>query len=302
LHTFEGQTYDGKMHNGLFWQYEEWQNRCSISHDDRLVVTVANKNALNIWEVSSGTLVHTLRGHTDKTCSCYFSKDDSFILSTSVDATVRIWNTRTATLVKTLTDSEGHRVESCCITNDGKTIVACYMDQYLKVWDVESGNCRRTLVSDLSSESLKKCWLSNSERFIIASCKGDRDNTLAVWRLDTGEEQLTSFDGFKSTVTDCAFSSDDKFFVASSLDGSIIVFDFITGRTLKRSSAHGCHVYKCYLSSDDRFIVSCGERGCVLIHDIQDIRELTYDSEGYQKLLESNKKRYGIFGLDSPAL
>jgi len=56
-----------------------------------------------LWDVETGKLIRTFRGHTDVIYSVAFSSDGKLALSGSWDATVRLWNVDTGETVRLFT-------------------------------------------------------------------------------------------------------------------------------------------------------------------------------------------------------
>jgi WD40 repeat protein len=57
---------------------------------------------VKIWDVSSGTCVHTLKGHSSYVTSVAFSHDSTWLASASSDMTVKIWDVSSGTCIHTL--------------------------------------------------------------------------------------------------------------------------------------------------------------------------------------------------------
>ena len=80
-------------------------------------------------------------------------------------------------------------VSSCNFSPCGQFIVSGSWDNTVKIWDVLSGNCIKTLkghTNDLSS-----CNFSSCGTLIVS---GSRDETIRVWK-GFDEEKLVKFAG-----------------------------------------------------------------------------------------------------------
>ena len=64
----------------------------SISPDGTMVAAGSLDSIIRIWEVSSGTLLHSLRGHRDSVYSVAFTPDGKGIVSGSLDKSLKFWD------------------------------------------------------------------------------------------------------------------------------------------------------------------------------------------------------------------
>jgi len=64
----------------------------AISRDGRYVAGGSFDTVVRIWEVSSGVLVKTLRGHGDGVSSVAFTPDGNRLVSGSLDKTLKYWD------------------------------------------------------------------------------------------------------------------------------------------------------------------------------------------------------------------
>ena len=91
-----------------------------------------------VWELATGKLLHTLRGHTNNVQSVIVSPDSNYVISGSLDKTIKIWNLAKGELFQTL---EGHKqmIFSVALSSDSQYIISGSMDKTLKVWKSEFG-------------------------------------------------------------------------------------------------------------------------------------------------------------------
>jgi hypothetical protein len=66
-----------------------------------LLATTASDHLVRIWNVETGAIDHTLKGHTDKVWSVAWSRDGRRLASAAEDQSVRIWDAPTGKSVAT---------------------------------------------------------------------------------------------------------------------------------------------------------------------------------------------------------
>ena len=72
-------------------------------------------------------------------------------------------------------------MNAVALAADGRTIVSGSTDNTIKVWDLKSGDCLRTLGGH--SSSVYAVALAVDGRTIVS---GSTDNTIKVWDLNVG--------------------------------------------------------------------------------------------------------------------
>ncbi|GFO33400.1 F-box/WD repeat-containing protein 7 [Plakobranchus ocellatus] len=114
---------------------------CVTCDDDRLASGSSDKT-IKVWDIHTGHLQHTLRGHTKGIwCLQFFTK--LLLVSGSFDSTIRVWNLRTGTTTRTLL---GHTGQIWCLKRHGPYIVSGSQDKTAKVWDIGRSLLVHTLV------------------------------------------------------------------------------------------------------------------------------------------------------------
>jgi WD40 repeat protein len=95
----------------------------------------------------TGSLQHTLTGHTGAICWAAYSSQGNQIATASSDTTLRLWDVSTGDCLRTL---HGHNNSVSCVAYSpkGQQIASCGEDSTIRLWDVETGECSRIIIHD----------------------------------------------------------------------------------------------------------------------------------------------------------
>lgn len=164
---------------------------CAFSPDGRRIVSGGPDNTVTIWDVTTGSKVHTLRGHTMPVSAAAFSPDGSRIVSASYDRTVRMWDTKTGQEMLTIS---GHTTEVCAVAwnPDGDRIVTGSIgfgkdqDCSLRIWDAVTGAEVLTLrPKNLMRQVFSVAWSPDGCRIVA----GGNGGTACVWNCRSSSEE-----------------------------------------------------------------------------------------------------------------
>jgi WD40 repeat protein len=120
-----------------------------MSHDGTRAVSCSIDKTLNVWDLTTGTLIRTLEGHADVVMAVVMSHDGTRAVSVSGsrDKTLKVWDLTTGTLIRTL---EGHADGNWAVamSPDGTRAVPGSGDKTLKVWDLTTDDVIATFAAD----------------------------------------------------------------------------------------------------------------------------------------------------------
>ncbi|XP_072496642.1 autophagy-related protein 16-1 isoform X3 [Notamacropus eugenii] len=245
-------------------------NAVQFSPGSRLLATGGMDRRVRLWEVfgdkceAKGSLSGSNAGIT----SIEFDSAGSYLLAASNDFASRIWTVDDNRLRHTLTGHSG-KVLSAKFLLDNARIVSGSHDRTLKLWDLRSKVCIKTVFAGSSCNDIvctEQCVMSghfdkkirfwdirsesivrelellgkitaldlNPERTDLLSCS--RDDLLKIIDLRVNAvKQTFSAPGFKcgSDWTRVVFSPDGSYIAAGSAEGSLYIWSVLTGKVDK---------------------------------------------------------------------
>jgi WD40 repeat protein len=212
---------------------------CGALSPDQRWLALGWGTEVYLWDVHSGTLLHTLRGHKDLITSLAFAPDGDLLASGSEDTTVWLWKVTDGAPVHTLVTERfeqvedesgpyklavsGARVNSLAFTPDGKILTGGSQDAKVWLWQTADGEILHILNGHESSVTTVAFGATGE---ILAS--GSDDKTVRVWRVTDGEA-IRTLVGHEETVTSVAFSSDGRALVSGSYDRTVRLWQLSDG-------------------------------------------------------------------------
>ncbi|KAL3900819.1 MAG: hypothetical protein SGCHY_001071 [Lobulomycetales sp.] len=186
------------------------------SRDGALIATGSQDKRLNLFDARTGSLERSLSGSMQGIMSIQFNQANDQILGTSSDNSIKIWNLNTARLAHSLTGHIG-KVFTACFANS--QVISGSHDRTIKVWDVARGyySANRQVLTTSRDNSLK-----------LVDCRMYR-----VVQTFTAPQFKTGLNWTKS-----CYSPDAVHVASGSADGSLFVWNVVTGALEKIIQAH----------------------------------------------------------------
>lgn len=205
-----------------------------FSEDGTQLVSVSSDGSLHLWNVDTGRyqLSFSLGEYTDWMSTIAFSPDSKYLVSNNeFKERVRVWSVETFTQHTILTTPE--QVLGLTFSPDMKKLAGRHFDMTIRVWDAET----KEHLSTLQGARRPDYWplIFSPDGKILASrgitkLFGD-GNEIQLWETDTGDELFTLKEHTHG-VSEYTFSPDSKVFVSGGEDGTIVLWDVETGKSL----------------------------------------------------------------------
>lgn len=260
----------------------------------RLLATASLDGTVALLSPSSLAVIATLRGHTDGVSDLSWSTDSFYLCSASDDRTLRIWDFRPIlsgpnpggqpadpNADRCIRVLKGHANFVFSANFNPQTsyqVASGGFDCTVRIWDVKSGRCVRAI--DAHSEPVTSVHFIRDGSIIVS---GSHDGSCKIWDAGTGSCLKTVIDDKKPAVSFSMFSPNGKFILVATLDDSLKLCNFATGKFLKVYSGHVNRVYciqSAFSVTNGKYIVSGSEDNCVYIWDLQG-RNILQKLEGH---------------------
>jgi len=148
----------------------------SISAHGDTLVSGSYDHSVKVWRISTGEILHTLRGHSQKVYSVVLDHRRNRCISGSMDNMVKVWSLETGQAIFNL---EGHTQLVGLLDLSHDRLVSAAADATLRIWDPETGQCKNTLTAHTGAIT---CFQHDGRKIISGS-----DRTLKMWNVKTGE-------------------------------------------------------------------------------------------------------------------
>ena len=115
-----------------------------LSDDGERVVNPSSSEA-KIWDVRTGKLLATLKGHTQTVGRASFSRDGARVLTTSADKTAKLWDAQSGKLLLSFEDTGPVLEATFSSDSAGERVVTMGYDNTVRLWDTQTGKLLATL-------------------------------------------------------------------------------------------------------------------------------------------------------------
>lgn len=237
----------------------------AFTSDGKLLAATCADNTLRIWNVESGSEIHSVAGACGPVSFC---PSTTMVTCATPDNRIKIIDADSGVEVKTI---GGNQDKICAISfaSSGKTVVAGSADQRVKIWDIETGKDLRTIAWHIRPISALRH--SPDGRQIVTS---SWDGTIKFWDVNSSTE-VRSISGHKEEISGFCFSPDGKY--VASIEACVAscgvnshalkIWDASDGKMLKHLWVSKQGLTSVSFSSEGRYLAVASRDGTIKIYD-----------------------------------
>jgi WD40 repeat protein len=236
----------------------------ACSPDGRLAAYAGSSQRdgkIQLRDITAGTVLQDLVGHSKDIISLKFSADGHRLLSSSYDGKIKTWDVATG---KELISIDATYNSSVVFTPDAQAIITydSFQNKPMRLWNARTG--KEILSFDASSIGVSAIAVSADGRSVLTGLANGR---LCFFSTASGKELRRfgdSLDGFRS-----GFYSPDGHFLSAVSGMNLVTWNAATGRKIRdQAGSTDQTVYSLNFSPDRRLALVGCEDGTLSLLDV----------------------------------
>lgn len=201
----------------------------SISPNGNTFLTASGRT-LHLWDTAGQRIIRRFTGHLERLNAVTFGAQDSIAASASYDRTIRLWDLRSGRFPLMVLDQARDSVTSIHLHRH--MILAGSVDGHVRSYDIRKGSLT---VDNIQHPVTSVRFTDDCQAYIAASL----DSSIRLFDSSSGMA-LNTYTGhlnLNSAIRATLFA-DDAFISAGSEDGSLFIWDLLSGKAVKQLAGH----------------------------------------------------------------
>jgi WD40 repeat protein len=273
---------------------QDWVQSLTFSPDGKTIASAGWDRTVRLWEAATGKEMRRIEGHAGPVNEVAFSPDGKTLASAAEDQTVRLWDTATG---KEAARLGGHKTgpTHVAFSPDGKRLATVDQAAAVRIWDCATHKELRRLhgrQSRMNAVAFSPDGKTLAAAGWVWAEKVEQwGDAILLWDVSTGKElrrfhrlpgqgkpkkddrmnvQVAPINlniGARSVLA-IAFTPDGRSLISAEFDGTVVVWEVLTGLPRREFLGHQAYVHGLALSPDGRIAASASSDLTALVWDV----------------------------------
>lgn len=237
----------------------------SFSADGQWLATASGDDTARVWKLPGGEFYRELRGHAERVLGVRLSADGRRVFTASNDGRVIVWDAASSQPQAELRHED--RITTLELSPDERLLLTTSADHTAVLWNTRTWQRLTTLRGH--TDAVNRSQFDASGHLVITA---GQDNTVRVWTANAGQSlqvlaempsTAPGCDGSCNPVWSAIFSPDGSHVATANANGTVGLWNALSGVRLARLAGHEGAVYQAVFSPDGQQILSAGQDGSV---------------------------------------
>eukprot|EP01125_Pyxidicula_operculata_P019184 TRINITY_DN693_c0_g1_i1.p1 TRINITY_DN693_c0_g1~~TRINITY_DN693_c0_g1_i1.p1 ORF type:complete len:2289 (+),score=635.01 TRINITY_DN693_c0_g1_i1:128-6994(+) len=250
---------------------EFYLTSCSYdpTNDQRLASGCSDCSVI-VWDLTDGTRVLTMEGHSRAPACVAYSADGTMIASCSEDGYTIIWDANTGAKLQEFKSPRPVNSVAWSPIEGDQRLVSGGDESVVSIINASTGQLELPFFTGHSAAV--RCVCFDHKGKLVASAS--RDNTVRVWDSRNGN-CLYTLRGHTDWISTCCFSPNGNKLVTGSWDFTIIVWNLRNSTPSTKMIGHDAGILQTQYSRDGKTVMSCSFDRTIKIWDAESGTEIT---------------------------
>jgi WD40 repeat protein/serine/threonine protein kinase len=239
-----------------------------FSPDGERIAVFAPNIGIVVWEVDSGEQVLEIPGVTDFSSGIAFSPNGEFLAGNSGNLGVGIWDAETGEQMMLLPETAP--ITHVTFSQDGQTLVSSTKDGMVSLWDIDSRSQILRILGQATGFNFL-AYSQDGKRVAV----GNNPQSTSIWDVSpTGSREVLTIAAHEGKVHDAVYDPSGMIIASSGEDGTLRLWDAVTGELLQSLPAQSDWVHFPAFSPDGQKLAAANQGGGISVWDVESGREI----------------------------
>ncbi len=190
----------------------------SLHAEGKLLVTAGDDYVVRVWDLTSGTQIHQLKGHSDWIRTSVFLPNSNHILTAGDDGNVLLFDASQGQLERKVTTVD-FSISRLAVSPLGKTLAVAGFSNRVLLMEPKDATILHQI--DARTDDIRAAAFAETGKVLAT---GGRDGFLRLWSVDSGQ-LLCEVPAHRRRIRDLRFVANDSLLVSISDDRTMFVAD-----------------------------------------------------------------------------